>query len=318
MTRLVGRRREALLGASVCLVLSACTALPEGAGREADNLAGLPVLVQVPAGSFRMGNGAGGGSADELPVHTVTLRAFALGRHEVTIGEFRRFVDATGHVTDAELNTGHAGCVGRRARDGAPWEEGRGWIAGLTWQAPGYPVTDEHPVACVSWNDVRAYLDWLNRSTGRRFRLPSEAEWEYAARAGSSAVYPWGDDPDAGCAQANGRDLTPWPDGGAWDSRMNCNDGHFSPAPVGRYAANAFGLTEMIGNLSEWTQDCRHDSYVGAPTDGSAWLAGDCRERVGRGGTFVYGAAGLRSANRVANEPAYRVWYQGFRVAEDR
>ncbi len=302
---------------AACAALAACTASPLGPPRTRGATPGLPPMVSVPAGVFRMGDGIGDGAADERPVHEVKLRAFRLGSREVTIGEFRRFVVASGYVTDAERKVAHEGCYGRKARDGAPWEEGRGWIPGLTWRAPGYPVTDRHPVACVSWNDAQAYLEWLSRRTGRRFRLPSEAEWEYAARAGSPAVYPWGDDPDAGCAQANGRDLTPWPDGGRWDSRMNCNDGHFAPAPAGSYAANGFGLHEMIGNLSEWTQDCRHDSYVSAPADGSAWMVGDCSSRVVRGGTFVYGPPGLRSANRVWNEPWYRVWYQGFRVAED-
>jgi formylglycine-generating enzyme required for sulfatase activity len=299
-----------------CALSSAC--VPRPAARETP-AAVAPPTVTIPAGTFRMGDLSGNGSADERPVHEVRLRGFALGRHEVSIGEFRRFVVATGYRTDAERNVGHEGCYGRRARDGAPWEEGRGWIAGLTWQAPGYPVSEQHPVACVSWNDVQAYLDWLRRSTGRRFRLPSEAEWEYAARAGSQAVYPWGDDPDAGCTEANGRDLTPWPDGGAWEARLECHDGHFSPAPVGSYAANRFGLHEMIGNLSEWVQDCRHDSYDGAPADGSAWeQGGDCSSRLVRGGTFVYGPPGLRSANRTWSEPTYRVWYQGFRVVEDR
>ena len=303
----------------LCAATSACTSAPGRPMRVAPaSTPALPQTVAIPAGAFRMGDGDGNGASDERPVHEVKVRGFALGRHEVTIGEFRRFVAATGHVTDAERNIGHEGCVGRQAPDGAKWEEGRGWIPGLTWQAPGYPVAEHHPVACVSWNDVQAYLAWLSRSTGRRFRLPSEAEWEYAARAGSTTVYPWGDDPDKGCAQANGRDRTPWPDGGAWDSRLECNDGHFSPAPVGSYAANRFGLYEMIGNLSEWVQDCRHDDYVGAPADGSAWVDGDCRFRLVRGGTFVYGPPGLRSANRTWNEPSYRVWYQGFRVVEDR
>jgi formylglycine-generating enzyme required for sulfatase activity len=308
-SRLAPWRAAALLA---CAAASACTSVP-GPARPA-----LPQMVAIPAGVFRMGDVDGGGQSDERPVHLVTVRGFLLGRYEVTIGEFRRFVVATGFVTDAERSTGHEGCVGRQARDGAPWDEGRGWISKLTWQAPGYPVTASHPVACVSWNDAAAYLDWLNRSTGHHFRLPTEAEWEYAARAGSQTIYPWGNDPDAGCGQANGRDLTPWPDGGAWDTRMNCNDGHFAPAPVGGYAANRFGLHEMIGNLSEWTQDCQHDSYVAAPADGSAWLDGDCSSRVVRGGTFVYGPPGLRSANRVWNETTYRVWYQGFRVAENQ
>ncbi len=296
----------------LCAAASGCVAPPRAATST------LPQMITLPAGLFRMGDIGGGGQSDERPVHEVRIRSFRLGRHEVTIGEFRRFVTATSFLTDAERSTGHDGCVGRQARDGAPWEEGRGWIHGLTWRSPGYPVTDQHPVACVSWNDVQSYLVWLNRNTGRHFRLPTEAEWEYAARARSQTIYPWGSSPDEGCKEANGRDLTPWPDGGAWDTRMNCNDGQFWPAPVGSYAANRFGLTEMIGNLSEWTQDCQHDSYVAAPADGSAWLNGDCSARVVRGGTFVYGPAGLRSANRVWNEPTYRVWYQGFRVAEDK
>lgn len=307
----------------LCLVSLACSlaACTTTAGKASnDALQGeRPQTVDIPAGRFRMGDGAGRGQADELPVHDVTVRAFKLGRHEVTIAEFRRFVTATDYMTDAERNLDHEGCFGRRAPDGSKWDVGRGWIPGASWQAPGYPVNENHPVACVSFNDVQAYLAWLNESSGRRYRLPSEAEWEYAARAGSTTTYPWGDDPDAGCAQANGRDLTPWPDGGEWDQRMNCRDGHFSPAPVGSYAANAFGLTEMIGNLSEWVEDCRHDSYVGAPADGGAWTdGGDCSARLVRGGTFVYGPPGLRSANRTWSEPSYRVWYQGFRVVEER
>lgn len=298
----------------VCVVGAvACTTAPRYSSARL-----LPQMLDIPAGQFRMGDGAGRGQADELPVHDVTIRAFRLGQHEVTIGEFRRFVTATNYLTDAERNLDHEGCYGRRAPDGSKWDVGRGWIAGTSWQAPGYPVTENHPVACVSFNDVQAYLDWLSRETGTRYRLPSEAEWEYAARAGTTTTYPWGDDPDAGCTRANGRDLTPWPDGGAWDQRMNCRDGHFSPAPVGTYAANAFGLHEMIGNVSEWVQDCRHDSYAGAPADGSAWTDGDCNARLVRGGTFVYGPPGLRSANRTWSEPGYRVWYQGFRVVEER
>ena len=256
-----------LLAVASATLFASCTTPVDRTPR----LTSHPDVVTIPAGDFTMGDLAGNGQADERPAHTVTVGVFALGRHEVSIGEFRKFAIATGYRTDAELNTGHEGCYGRRAPAGSSWDTGRGWIPGLNWQSPGYPVTDQHPVACVSWND----------------------------------------------AQATGRDLTPWPDGGTWDQRMNCNDGHFAPAPVGSYAANRFGPTEMIGNLSEWTDDCWHDDYVDAPTDDSAWQnGGDCGRRVVRGGTFVYGPAGLRSANRVGNEPTYRVWYQGFRVVK--
>jgi formylglycine-generating enzyme required for sulfatase activity len=172
------------------------------------------------------------------------------------------------------------------------------------------------PASCVSFVDAEAFAGWLSSKTGSHYRLPSEAEWEYAARAGSRTLRPWGDDAESGCDFANTYDLVAaaryrlgWPQAG-------CRDGFADLAPVGQFGANAFGLHDMIGNVREWVQDCATDSYVGRPRDARAWeWLGGCEERVQRGGSWITPPAESRSAYRAAAPAAERASDTGFRVA---
>jgi formylglycine-generating enzyme required for sulfatase activity len=171
----------------------------------------------------------------------------------------------------------------------------------------GYKPSDEgwgrgrRPVINVSWDDAKAYVAWLSKKTGKSYRLLSAAEYEYATRAGTQTAYPWGN--AIGTNNANCHAC-----GSQWDARQT--------APVGSFAANGFGLYDMVGNVREWTEDCYHDRYLGAPTDGSAWIEGaDCSRRVVRAGSWLLAPVFLRSANRYWFTTDYRLNYLGFRVA---
>ena len=272
-----------------------------------------PEMVVIPAGNFDMGSPASeiGRDADEGPVHRVRVQSFALARTEVTLGEFRAFVRDTGYRTDAEKNAGNAqGCYAWEAADGK-WD----WRAGRYWEQPGFEQVERQPVACISWNDAQSYVKWLAGKTGQTYRLPSEAEWEYAARAGSTTARPWGDDADRACGHANVADQTKSPNGHGFNTKHECQDGHWFTAPVASYRPNGFGLYDMIGNVWEWTEDCYHDNYSGAPTDGSAWTGGSCEKRVLRGGSWGDEPGNARSAKRSGNSPAFRFVDSGFRLA---
>jgi formylglycine-generating enzyme required for sulfatase activity len=245
----------------------------------------------------------------------VTLRnAYALSRTEVTVGEFRRFVQASGYRTDAERNAGgSSGCHALRLGDNK-WD----WRADLSWRDPGYPQGEGHPVVCVSWNDAEAYVQWLARETGKPYRLPSEAEWEWGARGRTSTSRYWGDDPAvAPCGYANGADQTPGPNGVTWPERHECRDGHFFAAPVRSFHPNAFGLHDVLGNAWEWVQDCYEaDAYKGrVPADGQAIQSAACSLRVLRGGGWNFDPQRLRSANRNGISPEVRSGTSGFRLA---
>ena len=254
-----------------------------------------PEMVVIPAGEFMMGSpdSEEGRSRDEGPQHKVTVaRPFALGRYALTVAEFGRFVAANGYKTEAEQNPSE----GIRVWDGSKWV----WSNGKSWRDPGFAQAENHPVVGVSWNDVVAYVKWLSEKTGEPYRLPSEAEWEYAARAGTTTRYPWGDDP--GKNRANF-----FNSGSQWSGKQT--------APVASFEPNAFGLYDMIGNVWEWLQDCWNDSYKGAPTEGSAWESGNCGLRVVRGGSWNIRPGYARVANRNRDAPTDRYIYQGFRLA---
>ncbi|MDE0286684.1 MAG: formylglycine-generating enzyme family protein [Gammaproteobacteria bacterium] len=245
----------------------------------------------------------------EASTRTVTVPGFKLGKYEVTVSRFRAFVEATGYRTDAERDAdGYAGCVSEQSE--GDWD----WVPNRSWRDPGYPVEDDQPVACVSWNDAQAFIDWLNEKAGGNFRLPSEAEWEYAARAGSVTKYHFGDSESELCKYANHADRST---DFEWRNE-SCSDGvGRRAAAVGSYQPNGYGLYDMHGNVWEWVQDCWNDDYEGAPTDGSAWTGGDCGRRVVRGGAWGLNARHLRSANRDWNDRTDRSSNVGFRLAQD-
>jgi formylglycine-generating enzyme required for sulfatase activity len=215
-----------------------------------------------------------------------------MGKYEVTRGEYATFVAETGYKVEGP-------CVVFMVGEGSTTKGGR------TWEDPGFPQTDRHPVACVSWNDAQAYLAWLRGKTGRRFRLPSEAEWEYAARAGTTGLYPWGKAIPPDVANCSGC-LSVW--------RPFAKMGTL---PVGSFPPNAFGLHDMLGNVWEWVGGCGGDDYSGAPTEGAAWEKSICSYREHRGGGWDSDRKELRSAFRSSSSPERRDQGMGFRVAAD-
>jgi len=234
-----------------------------------------PEMVVIPAGSFRMGSPSGEADRqdDEGPQHNVSIRAFALASTEVTFAQW-----------DACVSDG--GCRHR--------PEDQGWGRG------------NRPVINVSWNDAQEYVRWLSRKTGEEYRLPSEAEWEYSARAGTTTRFSTGNCITTGQANFNGN----YPANG-------CPKGQYRQrtVAVGSFSPNAFGLHDMHGNVWEWVQDCWNDSYRGAPSDGSAWMSGDCGRAVLRGGSWDGYGQVLRSAGRFRGGRDYRFDITGFRPA---
>ncbi|MCX7170356.1 MAG: formylglycine-generating enzyme family protein [Proteobacteria bacterium] len=267
--------------------------------------ADCPEMVVVPAGNFSMGSPGDetGRFEVEGPVHKVTLRRdFALGKTHVTRGQFALFVNATGHDAGNKCYT---------FEDGKYLER-----SGRSWRDPGFPQQDTHPAVCLNWSDARAYAEWLSKKTGKTYRLPSEAEWEYAARAGTGTARYWGDSPDQACGYANVMDSTGKASvpGVTWEVH-DCSDGHAYTSPAASFKPNSFGLYDMIGNAWEWTEDCWNDNYNGAPVDGSAWTKGFCLQRVLRGGSLYYTPRYARSATRYRFISTFRNYIYGFRLA---
>ena len=288
------------------------TSAPGRALRDCDD---CPEMVVVPAGTFRMGCPPGRDDCQDAarPVHDVEVASFALAQYEVTRSEFAAFVSATGHV--AQGCRVYAWQQRSFARDRWEWET----RDGASWRAPALRMPDNAPVVCVNWEDAFAYVRWLSEETGEEYRLPSEAEWEYAARAGTTSRYYWGDEGGEHCAYANGADRTAERRFERQEFRWSfsgCTDRMPFMALVASFAPNAFGLYDMAGNVWEWVADCWHDNYAGAPRDGSAWTSdGDCGRRVLRGGSWATGVAYLRSERRARVDAGSRNVHYGFRVA---
>jgi formylglycine-generating enzyme required for sulfatase activity len=237
-----------------------------------------PEMIVIPAGSFMMGSPAGQGQDNEYPQHNVTIpKPFAVSKFELTFDEWDACVahaDCDRHISEQDVGRGR------------------------------------QPVINVTWTDAKQYVGWLAKLTGKPYRLLTDAEYEYAARAGTQTAYWWGDKISKGNANCIGCDS---PGDGEHDLHAIAAMG---PTPVGSFAANPFGLYDIVGNVWEWTEDCAHNNYIGAPTNGSAWIAGaDCTGHIVRGGSWQDYPRDVRSARRAPFSTTYREWRLGFRVA---
>ena len=259
----------------------------------------FPAMLELPAGSFTMGCTAGwddqlgGCRENEYPAHPVSVQAFAISRHEITVQQFTRFVEATQYVTTAEFQ--HQGCAIQDVAKPTVWVIS----AQHHWRQPSFPQQPIHPVVCVSWQDAQAYTQWLSKEQGQSYRLPTEAEWEYAARGGKITAFYWGNQPDRHFANVSG---------------VEGVDQWTHTAPVGQFAANAFGLHDMAGNVWEWTLDC-WQSYQ--PTASTTSTCSQTAFRARRGGGWDNVPASTRSAARSPASLLDRSYVLGFRVVKD-
>jgi serine/threonine-protein kinase len=261
---------------SILAALKSATKKPIGVGETFTDCYNVcPDMVVVPSGRFRMGDIQGGGSSDEKPVHSVTIPdTFAVGKYEVTFAQW-----------DACVSAG--GCSHKPSDEG--W--GRG----------------SRPVINVSWNDTQEYIKWISKKTGYKYRLPSEAEWEYVARAGSTTKYPWGN--NASHEYANyGKDK-------CCSGLASGRDRWVDTSPVGSFPSNKFGLYDLQGNVWEWVEDCWNDSYSGVGSSSKPRLSGTCSSRVLRGGSWNDKPRYMRSADRIRNSATLRYNNNGFRLA---
>lgn len=309
---------KALLTLALLAASPALAGIDEPVVKDCD---ACPVMIMVPAGSFMMGTAVedrlidprtGKPATNDGPQHEVIIsKPFAIGKYEVTVDEFAAFVAATGYKTSG-------GCM-----EFSP--EASFTISGqFDWDNPGYEQTSDSPVGCVSYYDALAYTKWLSDKTGQDYRLPTEAEWEYAARAGSTGPYHWGSDRMQVCRFANVRS----PGAHTISKRQAesdridgfpCDDGMPLVSPAGSFDANAFGLHDMQGNHWEWVEDCNHKDYVGAPTDGSAWRDDEdakqgCQFGVIRGGSYLNLVERSSVTVRAGRPQSGRATNMGFRV----
>lgn len=275
-----------------------------------------PQLVNVPAGCFQMGSPEteAGHNPDEV-LHRVCVKSFQMTSQETALAEFKRFVAATSYLTDAEKNVVEPGCWSYEKDPQKPWD----WRMWASWKQPiqGAFVMKDHPVTCVSFNDVSAYIAWLNQETGQHYRLPTEAEWEYAARAGTATARYWGNNPDISCGYANVADVT---QSGPvqWPNMHNCQDGHFFATKVGSLRANNFGLHDMLGNVWEWTCSRYEEKYSGGEALCIPQNAiGDEVFIAIRGGAWNADPSRLRAAYRTSVTVWTRQANLGFRLVKE-
>ena len=294
----------ALLVLSMASGVSEATGHP--AGMEFRDCDDCPVMVVVKGGSFKMGSLEGEDGRPEGPIHDVMIGYdFAAGKFELTNAEFARFAQETGYTQEKN-------CIIWTGK----WEA----LPDTSWRNPGYgrgPAGNE-PVGCVSWHDAKAYAAWLSRKTGKPYRLPSEAEWEYIARAGAGTRFPWGDDATDVCRRVNLFDASGRRASALPYVPAECDDGYPFTAPVGSFSPNAFGLHDVIGNVWEWTEDCYVVPYPPGHADGrSVQVEGQCERRSIRGGGWITTPSRQRPAFR-GRDPADLVFVPfGFRVVRD-
>ena len=339
-------RLNFLLIGAACSVISACGGLSLTSACDGGSTASCHSIltnslgmqmVMVPAGEFMMGNDATAEElarlypqyeikrlqslADEAPAHRVRItRPFYMSRYEVTVGQFRQFLRASGYTPESVADkTGGYGYnpaydpSTTRRRDAFEGRDPR-----YSWENPGFPQGDDHPVVNVTWNDAQALVRWLSQTEGRRYRLPTEAEWEYACRAGTRTHYHSGDDPASLTRVANVFDAEAavnWP---KWrDYALPVDDGFSFTAPVGRFAPNAFGLHDMHGNVWEWTADWHDDKYYAQSPLNDPPGPAEGTVKVRRGGSWHTWSLYARCAYRNWNSPETRYTLVGIRVVMD-
>ena len=298
-------------------ILLAMAAAPVQANPVVSDCHDCPDLVAIPAGSAMLGSTveerASAGVATvfgdrEGPPYRVTFtRGYLIGRTEVTRAQYRAFVHATKRPS--------APSCGIHMADKDTWTPQPGY----DWAKPGFAQDDSHPAVCISYDDAQAYVGWLSQKTGKAYRIPSDAEWEYAARGGTSTPWYWGKAPEDGCAIANLLSTGTvaalgWPK--SVSNRLACTNPRSFTQPVAAYAPNAFGLYDMAGNAFEWAADCNNPDNNGAHSDGTARTTGDCTRHYLKGGAFHTPIWLTRSAVRGAPIPAdLHMFAIGFRVA---
>ncbi len=317
------------LTAMVCIALGACASAPP----VTTNRLGMQ-MVRIPSGEFTMGNDASVDEmarlyptyelkrlqdlADETPAHRVRItHAFYMAKHEVTVGQFRQFLSASGHVPES-IADGTGGYGYNAAYDPATTKRGdafEGRDPRYSWQNPGFAQTDAHPVVNVTWNDAVALARWLSATEQRRYRLPTEAEWEYACRAGTRTHYHSSDAPASLREVANVFDADAavnWPKWQAY--ALPASDGFAFTSPVGSFTPNAFGLQDMHGNVWEWTADWHDDTYYARSPKDDPQGPADGSVKVRRGGSWHTWPLYARCAYRNWNAPDTRYTLVGIRL----
>lgn len=288
------------------LIATSCQAASGVPGTEFSDCDDCPVMVVIPGGQFKMGSLEGEEGRPEGPIHDVTIGYdFAVGKFEVTYAQFGEFARETNHVPEKN-------CI--------IWTDKWEPLEDTSWRNPGHgrePLENE-PVSCMSWHDAKAYAAWLSVRTGRSYRLLSEAEWEYVARAGTTTRFFWGDDADDICDRVNLFDESGRQASDLVYVSADCNDGFPYTAPVGSFKPNPFGLHDIIGNVWEWTEDCYAVPYPEGLADGSSYqVEGECGLRSIRGGSWITSASRQRAAFRGRDPESVVFTPFGFRVARD-
>ncbi len=274
-----------------------------------------PEMVIIPSGSVYIGSyeeEIGRKRGERNRIKATISSPFAMAKTEVTLRQFRVFMEETKYKSNVPVRNGEP-LIGCNYYDGKSY----GYIAEHNWENPGYPQREDAPVVCVSWSDAKAYADWLSKKTGRNYRVPSTVEFEYASRAGSSAPWFWGTDPEKACEYANIGDRT---FGDKYPQRPTfpCDDGYVYTSSVGKFKSNPFGLYDMVGNAWEWTNDCFHIDLSNAPVDGTSLednTNNECIWRTPKGGSWISGVAWGRAAVRSRDGADYKSFMLGFRVA---
>ena len=273
-----------------------------------------PDMVVIPGGQSIMGSNksdqekghfsVGESGEYEKPEFTVSLPNFSLAKTEITRGQFRKFIESSNYKPSS-------GCWLFKT---ILWK----FDKNRNWDNPGFSQDDHHPVVCVNWEDANAYAEWLSDTTGKKYRLASEAEWEYAARGGKQSKYFWGESISKACEYANVYDVKGKQTiKNKWQKYSQCNDSAVYTRSVAKYKANDFGLFDMIGNVMEWVDDCWNAQHDASNTSGDSRRDGGCAKRVQKGSHFNFSQFSLRPAARWADEPIDRSIYGGFRVMRE-